>query len=559
MVLIAAFVLASCGGDDDGPDGPSTNTSTDRSGDGSGSTTINPNDDVPDPEGTISFSMRNQNNGNTYLDGFMHIDGADNFAGGQFVSLGAMHGLGNVATIPVAGWANNVSVIPGNGYVAYNENTNTYYRIYVKSYTVNTLSEVIGAEVKYQRPFKGVDEELKPEQTTVMCTKTDAQGNFEMQTIQMLNTSIVPYEVTSSADWCGARPYLNELHIFPGKAASSEAEEATLTLKTLYGKETTIKVIRSMEPTAIIGGETTWRVGNYSSNGKVPFSTNVSSSDLIAEANVSWITNVGISHLYDNNYSLYFAINGNYSNERTGMVDIKSKAGKVLATLTIVQEAGDVSNAFSQSKVGFDKNGGSVSINCNLNAEEEKATSSASWCSFTQNGSTLTIRATATTTDRKATITFPASGLTLSVVQAKYQVGDSFNENGVSGTVGSIDEKGKRFVYQYVGTAQWSTENVEIGAKDQEDGLKNLAVVKKIANYETIYPAFGLCTALGSGWYLPAQNEAVALSRILGLGWNVWVWSSTEMWDNSSFGATEDWGSNRAKSDYHQVYAIHQF
>lgn len=50
-----------------------------------------PTVEVPDPEGTITLSMRN--NKGTYLDDNFYIDDADNFSGGYFVSLGEMKGL----------------------------------------------------------------------------------------------------------------------------------------------------------------------------------------------------------------------------------------------------------------------------------------------------------------------------------------------------------------------------------------------------------------------------------------------------------------------------------
>lgn len=53
----------------------------------------NPNESVPDPEGTVTLSMRNGNNGSTELsDSGIYIDRADNFTGGYFVPQGPMRG-----------------------------------------------------------------------------------------------------------------------------------------------------------------------------------------------------------------------------------------------------------------------------------------------------------------------------------------------------------------------------------------------------------------------------------------------------------------------------------
>ena len=118
---------------------------------------ISPSTPVNDPIGTISLSMRNESNGKTKL-GDIYIDTGDNFTGAYFTSLGVVNGLGNVSTIPSTGWATRVAVKTGNEYVAaFGE---SFLRIYVEDYVVNASGEVIGAKIKYQEPFKGLDEEI---------------------------------------------------------------------------------------------------------------------------------------------------------------------------------------------------------------------------------------------------------------------------------------------------------------------------------------------------------------------------------------------------------------
>ena len=508
--------------------------------------------------------MRNANNGKTYLDDFVYIDKADNFTNAHFVSLGKMNGLGNVAKIPVAGWAETVSAIPGCGYVIYRASTNTYYRLFVTEYTVNTLNEVIGSEVKYQRPFKGVDEELKPDNTSVSFSQTNEYGDFtETKTVTMLNQTIVPYEVASSASWCSATPFLNELRIHAGRATSTETEEATLTLTTLYGKKKEIKVTRFMSPYAKPDKESV-NIDSYGTGGDYGFLTgvrcNVNYSELTLSSNVNWLE-VAIDSPYDKSFSIIYKSKANYGSQRSGRIDINTKAGKTIASINVTQEAGDPSHVFSQQKVGFDKNGGAVTITCGIDANSEHATSSASWCTFTQNGNQLTIRASSTTSDRKATIKFAESGLSLEVVQAKYMVGDSYSENGVTGTVTYIGDDGKRFISKYAGKAQWSTENVKIGCIDEDDGRNNLAVVKKISNWEKIYPAFALCTAFGDGWYLPSYTEGGYIyyfnsgGRTLYLQ-DYYLWTSYE-YDINTADVSGFGGGN--KTSTYPVYAIHQF
>ena len=514
-VLTCSF--AGCGGDD-GDD--RRVPSTDTSGDGSGNSSVKPTDDVPDPEGTITLSMRNAANGKTLLDDLIYIDKADNFNSSgaiQYLSYGSVKGLGNVSRIPVAGWASKMSCTPGNGYIAYNTQSNTYYRLYVDQYIESVSGGVLGAEVKYQRPFKGVDEALKPEKTAVDCS------DGAQQTVKMLNATIIPYTVTSTATWAYAAPYLNELRIWVDTTpTSAQPEEATVTLTTLYGKKTDIKVTRTLQTSLHISGESSFDVGAGGAWKQVPVTLNFDASELKVVPDVDWLvaevttssrntyveftalanstqqSRTGHIALQDktgkelaqievrqqapavvtmnatdtyHNFSSYYTtaksaadlkftssvkwMTVNYvdvdnygavsfqaitttnyaSAARSGQIDVTNQAGKKLFTVQLKQSAGDPSMAFSQQTVYFDKNSGNATITCNLNAENEKAVSSASWCTFTQNGSQLTIRVSATTTNRKATIKFPDSGIELAIDQSKYAVSDNYREGSVTGTV----------------------------------------------------------------------------------------------------------------------------
>ena len=94
----------------------------------------NPFEILPDPEGTIQLSMRDDDNGKTLLDNIYISD--ENFASNYvwpgntvtFVSLGSMNGLANIKQIPTTGWASKVAVVPGNGYIAYEYHGRNYRR-----------------------------------------------------------------------------------------------------------------------------------------------------------------------------------------------------------------------------------------------------------------------------------------------------------------------------------------------------------------------------------------------------------------------------------------------
>lgn len=136
-----------------------------------------------------------------------------------------------------------------------------------------------------------------------------------------------------------------------------------------------------------------------------------------------------------------------------------------------------------------------------------------------------------------------------------YQVGDYYNENGKEGVVFWVDATGKHgkivSMKESRDALQWASDDAEqrrlIGANSETDGAKNMAVVKRIPNWQSKYPAFKWCTALGEGWYLPAIEELKiftldkkvynAVNRALAQhggkqlakkGDSHWYWSSTE-------------------------------
>lgn len=131
---------------------------------------VNPDKEVADPAGTVKLSMLSEATGSGYtsLDE-LWIDCANNFCTNNLssrflIDLGSMKGLGNIESIPpmIEGWAHQVKVIPGHGYLMryydYNEERTAYYRIYVCNYIKNAVGEIIGADIKYQKPFYGIDE-----------------------------------------------------------------------------------------------------------------------------------------------------------------------------------------------------------------------------------------------------------------------------------------------------------------------------------------------------------------------------------------------------------------
>ena len=580
MVCMLSVSLISCGGDDD--DSPS-----------GGGGTVNPGG-TTDPAGTISLSMRNASSGTTTIDNVIYINKSDNFEGYYsnvcFASVGSIKGLGNVTSIPTSGWAKQVAVKPGYGYVAYYNGT--FYRIYVEDFIEGTSGGVIGAEVKYQKPFKGKDEKIALDETSLSFP---AGGG--LQTLTFKNSSIIPFTATSSEDWCQVTTSsTNDVGIPDGIAIyvnpNSSSTEATITLKTLYDKETLIKVSIAQ---SISLSQEELTIGAGSSETNLQLFTNVPFANMTTSSTASWckaqivdvseamhakakrvkyIAGMPANEVTDNNtakaYQLKLIVEKNESEtSRQATVTVKSKDGKCSASVKVAQEG--VIFKVPISEIGFDKNNNYRTVTIETNTDDWEAVSSASWCTFSKNGKELTIRATPSTEDRTATVSFKGKKATIKVHQSKYAAGDAYNENGLSGTVAYVGDGTRYIMHKFDTYVKWSTEEVSTGATDENDGRKNMAIIRKINNFEEVYPAFGLCESLNvkgeTGWYLPAVNELLNISASL-LGYNyIDYWSSTEQNKTYSY-YVESYKhlqtdyiskSSDSKSKSKCVVAIHQF
>ena len=567
---------------------------------------------------------------------------------------------------------------PGNGYVAYDRISHTFYRIYVESYIEAVGGGVIGAEIKYQKPFKGVDEAIKLDEKALSF---EAEGGT--QTLTFTNATIIPFSYTSSADWCHVyTSSTNAVNVPNGIAVqvdphhATTATEATVTLTTLYGRETTIKVVRGAQGPYVQMSKK--EVNLDSSEGELYYSVvgNVDIDKLTASTDQDWCTasiedmtdmmyskaqNVRFignrpysragadnndaktyrltvsvtknydedirtatvtvkskdgkasdtmlinqrgssNYLYFNNTSQEISVDGgvafiNYntslpkeeltvksdaswcnveldkiyngvvvatyeanktSDTRSATVTLSSKSGKRTATAELIQQPAYLK--VSKTEVNFDKNRNNVTLTLETNKTEWEAISSdESWCSFTTNGNQITIRSTEATEDRTATITFKNFDTTITVHQSKYAVGDTYNENGLEGTVSYIGDGG-RWIRRDLGTAKWSTENVLTGANSQTDGQYNMDIIKKISGWEDLYPAFKLVENLNTngitGWILPAGNYGNR-RQLDFTGINSYFWSSTEY---NEYGAYLSYHYNAEnKNANYKVYAIHAF
>lgn len=579
VLITGLLIISACSKDDDNYDG-----------DGN----IKPDVEVPDPEGTVQISMMSGNENNaTFLDDNFYIGSDNNFKGSSCycVSLGAVKGLGNVSYIPTSGWANQVAVIPGNGYVLCRYNywsKPTFYRVYVNSNITDVNGGVLGAEVKYQKPFKGKDETISLDSKSLTFP---SEGGT--QTLTFKNSGVILFDSeTDVPEWCSIesvstydQPFLtNGVAITVKENTSANARKGRITLTTLYGKETVIDVTSAGKEPYISFGMNETEVSASEQTETFEIQSNIPFDDLTVNSSVSWCkaelvnnsdmlkansskikfigqkpisetrANENSNDAYSYLLKLTFDENSSAQSRETSVV-VSSKDKKTSSTLKIIQKG--IVFEVKNDKIGFDKNSGYRTITINTTAKEWEAQSSdESWCTFSKNGNQITIRVTASTEDRTATITFKGFDTKIDVHQSKYAVGDTFNEKGVEGTVGYIGDEA-RYVYKNVGEAAWSTENVLTGANSKSDGEYNMNVIKKIDFWQDYYPAFLLCEQLNTngvtGWYLPAIEELDKISLS-------YSWSSTEIDAVNSYYYYDYRGERWSyKIDNHTIYAVHKF
>lgn len=640
LLAIAAMAVAATSCSKEEIDPPGTDPGSD------------PTVQVPDPEGTITLSMRNDRG--TYLDNF-YIDDADNFSGGYFVSLGEMKGLGNVTRIPKHGWSNKAAVVPGNGYVAY-DSYDGFYRLFVTSYTVNTMNEIIGADVKYQTPFYPTEAIKLPLQALefgqaggsqniifdnenivpfivsssadwcqvytsstldysfltdgIIVTVTPNEGaqreatvsimdsNYNIQEISIIQAGAEPYlslsqdtlslphtagtpasigimtnyyyddlTITSSADWCQATLNLyggdmlarmNEQVRFKGKErvtdksnygtssytltvyASSDnngeaPREAIVTVASKDGTNKAELKVKQEMFISYIETETKSFEFDYASGQEIiAISSNCPIEDLAIRSDAEWCTGEIESTGTTSQYNLYILVETNASGqERETQLHISSITSDASLTLNIKQAPYNL--GLSEEEASFDRQAQNVTFTVNNDADiPVDVTSDSDWATYSWNGNRLTIRAAANDTgkDRIALLSLSANGLsqTFTVYQSRYMVGDDYNVDGVTGTVGILTGQNHGKIYCKLSHYVWSTEEVLTGANSETDGEYNTNIIQQIPGYETLYPAFKAVTDLNvngvTGWYLPAINELDELYNN-GINFNNY-WSSTE-------------------------------
>ena len=340
---------------------------------------------------------------------------------------------------------------------------------------------------------------------------------------------------------------------------NSTARQGTITMKGKDGKKSANISINQQNAELSIENNTLPLTAREVTSNTQSISTNIKSENLQISSNASWC-NVWLKE--NENGKFYYSVTANTSGaERKATITIKPKEGNLSPLVITINQALPVIT-LSKEKLWFDRNNGNqtITVTHELGAWEVESPS-ASWCTYSKNGNSLTIRVTSTDIDREAKIKFNNNSKTIIVVQSKYAEGDEYNENGVTGTVGCMQDE-LRLIFKEVGTASWSKENVVTGATNITDGRKNMEIIKMIHDWTQLYPAFALCNKLNKGgeigWYLPAVEELRKINYSKTP--THYYWSSTELeWNNLSEYAVMTQNSWVEKKEEHRVAAVKRF
>ncbi len=197
--------------------------------------------EVPDPEGTISVSLRNHANGHTsiypggcYGEGFsVFADG--NFScsqGTEFASVGKVTGVGNITSIPTSGWTKVLYASPGQGYVAAMVGSNGvgYVRLFVTDYmTSATTGGIMGIYLKYQSPFNGKAQSIN-------LTKDPASNEITV-------SPDMSWSVSSNVAWCTPKiTSRNTFQLVYDENIAYEVKQGIITVKSPGLKDVTYSV-----------------------------------------------------------------------------------------------------------------------------------------------------------------------------------------------------------------------------------------------------------------------------------------------------------------------------
>lgn len=263
LCLLLPLFIVSCGSDEpNNPDNPNGKP-------------------LPDPEQTITVSI--YKNGKDNIDG-LYIGTDDYFVISNppqwlICCVGKVNGLADIVEIPTSKWSLRDKVQIGYGYIAYNRNTESFYRLYISNVAKDELGTITGYQVKYTKPFYGKDEAISLTQSS--ATFDSDGGAIELH---YANKTIIPIIVSSAPEWCNVsvgipmnpdESDIDGLYNAPGVFITvypnntSNPRTGTITLSTNFGKDTEITVSQegknlSASTTILDLKKTYWNSNNFS-------------------------------------------------------------------------------------------------------------------------------------------------------------------------------------------------------------------------------------------------------------------------------------------------------
>ena len=217
----------------------------------------------------------------------------------QAANVGKVNGLGNIEKIPSTGYVTKLSVEPGYGYVF--KIMDTYARLYVVDWMIDTDGGIMGAKVKYQYPFE-------PTSLTVskdMLSFSKEQGT---QTVTV-TTDASNYTYSCNASWINIVKNNNTLSISVQANDFFERQETIVVQANEKRKEiTVIQATGWQEPEPSSG---TYAVGDiYNENGTSGVVYKVSSDGHhgmivhFQETAQAWATVNEITNCTNNSYGM---------------------------------------------------------------------------------------------------------------------------------------------------------------------------------------------------------------------------------------------------------------
>ena len=321
---------------------------------------VSPSKPVTDPLGTVSLSMHNSSNGSTSLD-CISIGDDNNFYSNDnyytelsFADIGEVAGLGNVTTIPMTGWASKVQVKPGHGYVVsyrtysidWNGGTTSYsdptfYRIYVVDYITGVSGGIIGADIKYQKPFDVADIAISVDKTSVKLS-----SNNPSQKITITNKSYVPFAVSVTGGIQVERIYNKEAPFIttglmvscPAGSASDKDINAIITLTTDVGKKTEINVTQDAAESYIEGVSPTLNIDCYGLDEYLTSFSSNNSDEIKIISSADWLyADYYIPNEEEWTNKILRVVASTNSSKENRMGTITLKYGSITKTMKITQ------------------------------------------------------------------------------------------------------------------------------------------------------------------------------------------------------------------------------